>query len=396
VPHRRTTAAYFTAFVGLGLMTGALGPALDVLRERSSTSLGTIAWLFTISASGYLVGSILMGRRYDRSDGHVLMSGSLAVAAAGVALLAFAEPFALMGLAVLVMGMASGGIDTGGNTLLTWLHPLDLAPRMIALHACFGIGAMVAPLVLAISRQSTDGEITAGLVAIAAVVFTGALVVRGRPSPPPIRPDAEDAKPAATRRALIAVALFFFLYVGMELGFAGWLFTYGVDRGFAKETSAAWLTAAFWFSFTAGRLLGVAVARWVTPLQHLWVDAALCAAGAGALLVAGENHIAIAAATLVVGLGQATMYPAMMNLSGERITFTGTASSWFIGGSGAGGLLLPFAVGQLFAQLGSAVLPWFLLVSIIVCAISIELANRSLPRARLGTGQAPDVLAPRS
>ncbi|HEX9259992.1 MAG TPA: MFS transporter [Acidimicrobiales bacterium] len=382
---RRTTAAYFIAFVGLGLMAGCLGPALDVLRDRSGTSLGTIAWLFTITSLGYLVGSIVMGRRYDRMDGHQLMAISIVGAAAGVSLLAVSHPFAVMGVAVLVMGLAQGGVDTGGNTLLTWLHPSGLAPRMIALHASFGVGAMMAPLVLAVSRVTTDGEITLGLLTIGAVMVVCAVRLRGLPSPRPATHGHGDAKPPATRRALVAVAFFYFVYVGVELGFIGWLFTFGVDRGFDEDTSAAWLVSAFWFAFTGGRLLGVIVARWITPLQYLWIDLGLTAAGALALGTAGDNRGAIVGATLLIGLAQATMYPAMMNLAGDRMAFTGTASAWFVGGSGAGGLLLPLVIGQLFDHVGSEVLPWFLLGSLALSAVTIVLADRSLPAPRAGT-----------
>ena len=50
--------------------------------------------------------------------------------------------------------------------------------------------------------------------------------------------------------------MFFLLYVGVELGFAGWIFTYGEEMGIGGARGPALLTALFWIGFTGGRLLG--------------------------------------------------------------------------------------------------------------------------------------------
>ena len=76
---RASTRAYFAAFVGLGLTAAALGPSLDVLRERAGVSVGTIGVLFTVSAAGYTTGSVLIGRLYDRRRGPPLMAASIVV-----------------------------------------------------------------------------------------------------------------------------------------------------------------------------------------------------------------------------------------------------------------------------------------------------------------------------
>ncbi len=51
--------------------------------------------------------------------------------------------------------------------------------------------------------------------------------------------------------------LFFFLYVGAEVGFGGWIFTYAVALDLGSETAAAYLTSAFWGALTFGRLLTI-------------------------------------------------------------------------------------------------------------------------------------------
>src|ERR1051325_11793273 len=72
-----TTAAYYAAFILLGVTVAADGPALLKLAEHTSSSLKQISLLFLISALGYLLGSFFGGRIYDRVSGHRFMGAML-------------------------------------------------------------------------------------------------------------------------------------------------------------------------------------------------------------------------------------------------------------------------------------------------------------------------------
>ena len=52
---------------------------------------------------------------------------------------------------------------------------------------------------------------------------------------------------------LALVGLFFLLYVGLEIGFAGWIATYSDELGLGSGWATG-LTAAFWAGFLGGRL----------------------------------------------------------------------------------------------------------------------------------------------
>ena len=56
------------------------------------------------------------------------------------------------------------------------------------------------------------------------------------------------------------ISVFFVLYVGVELGFSGWVYTYARGSGHRRSNGAAWLTATFWAFFALGRLLGIPLA----------------------------------------------------------------------------------------------------------------------------------------
>ena len=47
----------------------------------------------------------------------------------------------------------------------------------------------------------------------------------------------------------------------------------------------------------------------------------------------------------------------MMTLAERRIHISGSATSWFVGGAGAGGLVFPFVIGRFFGARGADALP---------------------------------------
>jgi hypothetical protein len=65
-----TTATYYAAYVSLGLTTASLGPLLPLLADQTHTLLNQVSILFTARWLGYLIGSLVIGRVYDRRSGH--------------------------------------------------------------------------------------------------------------------------------------------------------------------------------------------------------------------------------------------------------------------------------------------------------------------------------------
>ncbi len=54
---------------------------------------------------------------------------------------------------------------------------------------------------------------------------------------------------------VFSIALYLFLYVGAEVSYGGWIFTFGVKFYDMADWIAAYLSSAFWLFITFGRLL---------------------------------------------------------------------------------------------------------------------------------------------
>jgi FHS family Na+ dependent glucose MFS transporter 1 len=360
---------YWCTFLAVGLSVSILGPALTDLRERSGTDIGGIGVLFVAQAAGYVVGSMVGGRLFDRFDGHRVFAGALLVMAGGlIAVSTLSTIGALFGV-FLMIGVGASTVDVGANALLMWELGDQGGRAMNVLHLCFGLGALSAPLMVHIGLDTATR--------LAALGCLGLAVLALRVTAPVVRPVADDQDADPSPRLLALLASFFLLYVGLEVGFAGWVHTYGEEIGFSAA-AATWLTTVFWVGFTAGRLASSAIAHRFRPKVVLIAACGLTVVAAVALVLGDGRPAPVWVATALFGVATAPQFPVMLNYLERRIHVTGSATSWFIGAAGVGGLVFPWMIGRWIDATDESALPWAMLVLSVATVVSFAASNRRL------------------
>jgi FHS family Na+ dependent glucose MFS transporter 1 len=380
------TFAYYGAFIGLGLISASLGPTLPALAGQTQTALSAVSFLFATRATGYLLGSLVGGRLYDRMSGHPLMG--LALLIMGMGMIAVPVIPILWGLALvlLVIGMAEGTLDVGGNALLVWVHRARVGPYMNGLHFFFGMGAFLSPIVFAQTMVATGG-IRWGYWLLAVYALPMALWLLRLPSP---RHEAVHVsgvrQPVAINWRLTAlVMLFMAVYVGAEVGVGGWLYTYAVAMGLADATSAAYLTSVYWGAFMVGRLLSIPLAARLRPRVILWTDLIGCMVSVGLLVLLPHSQWVVWVGTFGVGLFAASIFPTVITWSERRMTMSGVVTSMFLVGSSLGAIFFPWFIGQLFDGYGPWItMPAILAIIVLLCGVFVLLmANGGAPRSEV-------------
>jgi FHS family Na+ dependent glucose MFS transporter 1 len=292
VGRRSRTVGYFAAFVALGLTVGTFGPTLPGLVARTGASLGGAGFLFMARSLGYLVGSSRGGRLFDRAPGNALMSAALFVMALVMALVPLAPALWVLIAVLLVLGAAEGTLDVGGNVMLVRAHGAGVGPYMNGLHFFFGVGALAAPVVVAQTGQ--DLRLPYWILAVALLPVAGWML--RLPSPKPLEKTQETEGLRADSRLVALIALFLFLYVGAEVSFGGWIYTYTLALKLSGAAAAAYLTSAFWGSLTVGRLLAIPLASRFRPRAVLFCDLAGCMVSVGVILLWSDSFAATACA----------------------------------------------------------------------------------------------------
>jgi fucose permease len=229
--------------------------------------------------------------------------------------------------AALVSGLGSGAIDAGINAHAAQ----NFSPRAVNwLHACYGLGAMLGPLLMTgvlsagLAWRWGYGVLAAGLAALT-VVFLRTLPLWQTPP----APAAEGGAPAAQgppaglwtllRRPAVAlnVALFY-LYTGLEACAGQWSYSLLTEaRGIPMGVAGAG-SSLFWGSLMAGRIVfGAAAARTSAPaLLRVAMGGLPLAALA---LYLGGGPAASLAALAALGFACAPVYPLLMALTPGRI-----------------------------------------------------------------------------
>jgi FHS family Na+ dependent glucose MFS transporter 1 len=358
------TIAYYLSFIIMGATTAATGPSLPALAEHTSSGLDRISLIFIFGPLGYLIGSYFGGRAYDRIAGHKVLSGIMLTLGIASALIPTATTLPALLLFMFLSGLATGTLDVGGNTLLLWTHEEKSGPFINGLHFFFGVGSFIAPLLLAKILLSA-GDIHWLYWSFTIICLPIALWFWFLPEPSGHTHSEEEKSDPLPFIPVLLGALLFFLYVGVELGFGNWIYTYTLTLGLGTTITAAYLTSAFWGSFTIGRLLGVWVSTRARSQTILIMDLIGCTISTIVIMLWKDSNPALWIGTIGLGLSMASIFPTIFMLAGERMQITGAIAGWFLVGSGAGSMLLSWLIGQIFAHTGPKTMTTVLLVDII-------------------------------
>lgn len=383
------TRAYYAGFVLLGMQASFTGPSLEHLRDRTGVGIGTSGLLLGAFSVGYIVASLAAGRGYDRRNGHRMWALASAVAAVAFGGVLATDSFAVLLALFVVMGASGGVMDVGGNTLVVWSRAGEsVGSALNALHLCFGIGALTAPLVVSRSLVWTDG--LGGFVAVVAPCFLLLAAWLWRTHEPAHRAAAtHDPETQRSRRGLIAlICAFFVLYVGLEAGFAGWVHTWAEQIHLGGTGAAGVLTSVFWAGFSGGRIIAIWLSRRLSAVELL-VGSCSAALVAIVVLVIGDgSHAVVWGATAVFGATVGPQFPTMIAYGDQRLHLTGAATSKIIGASGLGGLVLPVGTGWLLDRYGASAMPLTIAIAMALTTLlvlAIVASARRLPSITAGS-----------
>jgi len=357
---RRIAYVYYAAIFLEGLILASLGPTLDALADQSGSTTETISILFTANALGFIAGALLAGRVYGRVRGNTILSGAVLAMAACTATIPVLGSVWLLALVFVLIGVSIGLVDVGGNTLLVWLFRRQVPPYMNALHFSFGIGAFLCPLLVDRFAVAT-GDAATTFWLFAAVMVPVAVWVGRQPDPDaPADANGGEARTVVRRYGafLGLMAILFFMHVGAEMSFGGWIFSYAEELEIGGQTTARVLNAVFWGGLVVGRLVAIPLSIRFTPRTMLQMDLLAAAAAVGLIALLSDWEPSLWIGTAGFGMAIASVFPTCINYAEERMPISGGVTAVFLIGGSIGSMTLPWIVGQLFDRQGPESLLW--------------------------------------
>ena len=307
------TALYFYLIFILGVSIALLGPSLRLLARQTNVGLAEISVLAFIMPIGFISG-VYICRYFLNSPflKHVIFFATLffgillAVAnTTGVFLLVCAIFFAI--------AISQGIFEVISNVKLVELYKKNPAPYLNAMHFCFGVGAVISPVLIGYNIKFFDSLLYAylilGALAILPCIAICLLPIKA------VKDDDEEEKPPRNKdytKILIAVHLFFFIYIFIEAGYTVSIFPFLREEGLMDAASAGIFTSMFWLVFTVFRLVGTVLSIYFNPLKIALVHGVVSVLGLPLMLFGGDTIWLYWLGNIIMGAGLSVFFPCIL------------------------------------------------------------------------------------
>lgn len=332
-----------------------LGSILPLLSKRTQFDIAAAGDLFLVMNFCMLASMLSLGPLTDKFGKRpALVAGTLLVAVAFV-LLGGAGSYRELLVAVLLLGAGGGALNGGTNVLIADLYsePQRKAAALNLLGIFFGFGAMLLPFfvgsLVARLTLNTILYITAGLALAPAVLFL--TLAFPRPKQQQGFRLSEAARVIGNPIVLLLGFVLFF-QSGNEFIIGGYTSLYLTSEMKLPFTHASYLLAGYWAAIMVGRIVSSKLLSRVNSYALVLLSALGSAVGVGLLLLAPSAMTAVIA-VILIGLSFAAIFPTTLGIAGSKCeAYSGTAFGILFAIALAGGMILPWAVGQTAAAYG--------------------------------------------
>ena len=359
----------FLGFAALGMPRAAEGVAWPSMANDLGQSLGALGWLLAATIGGYFVASIANGEVTRRlGTGRALVTSGI-TATVSLAGYAVAPSWPVLLAVGVMLGLAGGMIDAAMNAHVALHHD---ARAMGLLHASFGLGATISPLIM--TRLITVGPsgwrwgfgILAAIQLAVTATFWRTRKQWTAPAPV-VSPSHRSVK------GLAPILGAFLLVGGIEAGAGAWAFTYLTEDLTMSDGSSGLLVGGFFACFTLGRVMVGIGGNRLSARTYLHIGTLGTLAGIGLLWWSPAPWVA-GAGLLGAGLGISPLFPILMVITPALVgpERAHDAVGYELGAAVIGAAAIPFVIGLSVDGAGAGAIPLVLAVAALVQVIAVS------------------------
>ncbi|OGM39926.1 MFS transporter [Aspergillus bombycis] len=367
-----------------GLNDASLGVLIPYILQTYGVTLFQLSQIYLVNCAGCLTASFSNIHVCSRiGTGGTLVLGAV-IQTCGFSLMYWNPPFGLFTAAFFLNGMGSAYQDAQANTFTT---TVDNAHRWLGiLHAVYGVGTIISPIVANVIASRTPiwqdfyfVMLGLGLLNLCLLRWT----FREGLFQPNKRNASGTAggelKATLSNKAVWILSGFFFLYVGAEVTFGGWMVQFIVSVRNGDPKQVGYIASGFWTGFTLGRVALADITHYFGERRMVFVYLALAIA-MQLLFCLVPNIIVIAIAACLLGFFMGPFYPiglyVLTQVVPEDLRIGALGLSASLGQAGAAAF--PFMTGAIASRAGVQVMQPIMLGLL----IGIGLFWAFLPRQR--------------
>jgi MFS family permease len=370
-------AVLLGAFGVFGLFAGTFAVLLADLSGALDLSPGPLGFALFVGAAASILAMASLGWTADRLGRRVFLIICGGMMGVGIAALAFADGYAALLLALIVLDAAAGLYDVGINAAAVDLEKATGRRFMAVLHAAFSAGGVVGALssgVLLSSGVDFRHVYLGVLLPLGVVILAVATVRLPPPGGPPDNVEGDERVGLYRNLPLLLIAVIATLALLSEGEMEHWSGVYLRQTLGLSALLGGSGVAVFYGAMVVGRLgAALVIARFGNRLTLR--AAGLLAAGGMILALSTREPSLVIAGFLVVGLALAAVVPIAFSAAGDLAPERAGAALSVVTTLGYGGFLLgPVLVGGLAEILGLRVALGVIAVSgLLIFALALRL-----------------------
>ncbi|NXO06421.1 MFS4B protein, partial [Oriolus oriolus] len=382
------TGVLCASFLGLGMSIAVLGPTFPNLAANVRKNVSDIYYIFVGRSLGYLGGSVVGGVLFDCMNASLLLALSMLATTAGLYGIPWCKESLLLTVMMSVIGGSMGILDTGGNVLALNTWGSEAGPHLQALHFSFAAGAFAAPILAKMALRGSESEELPRTEKANQSVLKSVLTASAASTTPALEDhhdedflwsyiiigtyilfisifffvlyskgsSARDKSKASAQKGVLAkyhwplvglLFIFFLFYVGAEVTYGSYVFTYAMVFAEMKESEAAALNSVFWGAFAVCRGVAIFAAAFLYPGTMILISLLSSAASSSALAFFAHYRASLWVGTAVYGASMATVFPSGISWIEQYTVVEGKSASLFVVGAALGEMCIPATVGYL-------------------------------------------------
>ena len=292
-------------------MVGTINPALAAKFQLDNVQT---SYLALAQGIGLVVASVSVGPLMDRRGKKVGLVLGLTFVAAAMLTLGAASGFAVILVAMIVMGIGGGIVITGANALGSDVSESRRASVLNFLNVFVGLGGFATPFV---AGNLLGGDAVRVAYAAAALTIVTLLVHLVLRIPRPVMTGIARKSSAVFRQPMLyLLGSATFLYTACEFGVWNWLVKYLLTRGVEATTAFNVLSLGFALGLLSGRVAVTPILIKVPPATVTVSASILMALTTWAMLHVSDVTL-LGAVVFLAGVAMAPVFPTTVAIVGD-------------------------------------------------------------------------------
>ncbi len=342
--------------------------------------------------SGYIFSSFISGFLLSHFGVGKILTASCFLT--GLALIGYTlvPVWWMMVTLAIFAGLGAGAIDAGLNTYVAAYFGERL---MQWLHASWGIGITISPLIMTVGLTSFKSwhfgyQVVGGFQIFLAFIFLITLPIWNRNHSSSIieqqkyLTDYKTSYGETLKQTQVWLSLLlFFLYVGGEIGLGTWVYTLLTESRGVDTLLAGFFAGSYWFTFTIGRILAGLITL-KSGNNKLVIGGVIGAMLGTGLLIWNPSEMANVMAVAIIGFSIAPIFPAMMSGTKARVGdhFASNTIGMQMAATGFGGAIISGLMGVLARRFSLEIIPFILFV-VYASLLGVYILTTRLRKAKL-------------